>query len=182
MESLKMYADRLGTILGTSPAALYERQRALVRARMLGGEAGRGPGSGVRATPRSVSSLLIAFLAADNLSDVDRRVSEILNSSPERAKKCPFTAQATFRDAVATILSDVSLATRAVEVTVSRTDQRAAIEFKGLKTNWTKYSRFVGTSVAKMPILRVEATLERAAIRVIAADLMHMVNRRTIRE
>ena len=63
--SLKGLIPRLAHELGMTPDALYERQRALVRAGLLKGVEGKGPGSGVRATPYATALLLIAVLAAD---------------------------------------------------------------------------------------------------------------------
>ena len=63
MASLKGYIPGLARILGTTPDALYERQRALVRAGLLDQGAGRGPGRGVRAPEAAVAFRVIATLA-----------------------------------------------------------------------------------------------------------------------
>jgi hypothetical protein len=61
----------LAKILGRAPVTLYERQRPLVAAGLLDAEDGRGPGSGVKAEPRSVAMLLVSLLATDTASDAD---------------------------------------------------------------------------------------------------------------
>ena len=49
--SLKSTLPALGRILGMTPSALYERQKLLVLEGLLHAVPGRGPGSGVPATP-----------------------------------------------------------------------------------------------------------------------------------
>ena len=51
MASLKSLIPELARALDMTSAALYERQRALVRASLLQQRPGHGPGSGVVATP-----------------------------------------------------------------------------------------------------------------------------------
>ena len=69
MMSLKAFAPVLASILGTTPAAVYERQRALVRAKVLPTPAGRGRGNGLPATAENVALMLMAIMATDNLSE-----------------------------------------------------------------------------------------------------------------
>lgn len=71
MASLKSLIPKLALALGMTPAAIYERQRALVRAGLIQQRPGHGPGSGVLATPQSVAMLLIAILATDSLSETE---------------------------------------------------------------------------------------------------------------
>ena len=67
--SLKSLIRDVSAFTGMSEAAVYERQRALVRAGLLKTKRGRGPGSGVRGTPKLVALSLISLLATGNLSD-----------------------------------------------------------------------------------------------------------------
>ena len=53
-----------------TPAALYERQRALVRLHHLPAPEGRGRGSGAEASPETLAKLVLAAMATDNLSDL----------------------------------------------------------------------------------------------------------------
>ncbi len=69
--SLKSLIPDLAPAFDLTPAALYERQRALERAGLLKAEGGRGPGSGVRATPQAVAALFTSVLATDSLSEVE---------------------------------------------------------------------------------------------------------------
>jgi hypothetical protein len=70
MNSLKSIIPLLSDVVALSEHALYERQRALVRGGLIKGREGRGPGSGVEATPETVAMLLISVLATDSLSSV----------------------------------------------------------------------------------------------------------------
>src|SRR5215211_344378 len=89
MISLKAFLPVMSEQLGRSPAALYERQRALVRLGILSAPTnGRGPGSGVRATPETVLPILLSVLITDNLSEIDQRVSD-LASLPHKGDKNP---------------------------------------------------------------------------------------------
>jgi hypothetical protein len=71
--SLKALIPPLAKLWGLNPNALYERQRALIRAGLLEARPGRGPGSGVEASPESVAMLLISVLATDSLSEVEEK-------------------------------------------------------------------------------------------------------------
>jgi hypothetical protein len=77
--SLKSVVQELAPAFNMTPAALYERQRVLVRAGWLSGKEGKGPGSGVHATPHSVSLLLISALATDSLSEVEVEVGRLVS-------------------------------------------------------------------------------------------------------
>jgi hypothetical protein len=85
--SLKSYSVELADYLGITPLAVYERQRALVRLGVLESIEGRGPHSGVRATPNAVAVLLIGALLADNLSEIDQRVVRLLNAKPTEMER-----------------------------------------------------------------------------------------------
>lgn len=129
MPSLKSILSELAPIFGLSPAALYERQRALVRMKLLPTPVGRGPGAGAEATPQTVALLAIACLATDNLSDTDERVRELTHapyrSRAKRRQSCPLTGAKTFVDALAILLDrDQPMD---VVVSVSRLQQRAVI-------------------------------------------------------
>src|SRR4026208_2522364 len=93
--SLKSLIPSLAKTFRVSPAALYERQRALVRCGLLKTKPGRGPGSGVRATPESIALLLISLLATDSLSQVEAR-TPALAKLRSTSDQCPLTGQKTF--------------------------------------------------------------------------------------
>jgi hypothetical protein len=90
-----------------SQAALYERQRALVRAGLLHSSGGRGPGSGVRATADAIALLLISLLATDSLSETAKRTKALANLKSVTGR-CPLTSKRTFIDAVTAALQDSS--------------------------------------------------------------------------
>jgi hypothetical protein len=121
--SLKAYAPLLAWRLGTTPAALYERQRALVRDGMLDQSAGRGPGSGVQVGPYPVALLLVAVLATDSLSETTEkvRIFAAAKASTEGGL-CPLTGEQTFVEAVARVLDRGQPHWRKIQgITVRRT-------------------------------------------------------------
>lgn len=83
MSSLKSFLFGVSPIIGISPAALYERQRALVKLGLLTPSPGRGPGSGVPLSAESVAVVIVCILAAEALSDVDERVAALCNAAPD---------------------------------------------------------------------------------------------------
>src|ERR1700730_12783503 len=99
---LKGYTPDLAKLLGLTPAALYERQRALVRAGLLDVSVGRGPGSGVRTEAGSIALLLIAALATDSLSETETRTRAIMDAKPAGGEEiCPKTDAKNFFEALA---------------------------------------------------------------------------------
>jgi hypothetical protein len=168
--SLKGLIPALARRIGTSPAALYERQRALIRVGLLAAEAGRGPGSGVRATSPAVALLLIAVLATDNLSETDDRIRGLMDAAPVRGKRCPLTRMPTFLDAMAAILLSKNLSRRVINVTVSRNDGTARVGFTiGGKE---VASEFRSKGSERKAGLRVEASFDRDTIALIADDVI----------
>jgi hypothetical protein len=83
MAGLKSFLYGVAALLGTTGAALYERQRALVALGGLQATVGRGPGSGVPLTPEAVAAILISVLAAESLTEVDERVVRLINAPPQ---------------------------------------------------------------------------------------------------
>lgn len=126
--SLKSLLPALSDALGDSEAALYERQRALVRAGLLEFVPGHGPGSGVRATPESISVLLIGMLATMSLSEAADKAREIMSAQAAHGG-CPLTGATTFKDALAAILSKERLAKRITELRVTATHGLAEIVY-----------------------------------------------------
>jgi hypothetical protein len=101
--SLKAYTPRLAWRLGTTAAALYERQRALVRDGILEQSEGRGPGSGVQLGHYPVALLLVAVLATDSLAETGEKV-RILATAKSTPGRCPLTGKSTFVEAIALVL------------------------------------------------------------------------------
>jgi DNA-binding IscR family transcriptional regulator len=169
MASLKSFIPALSRLIGTTPSALYERQRALVRAGLLASEEGRGPGSGVRTTAGSVALLLIAVLATDNLSETETRTREILTARPKNGRRCPITGMTNFLDALSSILASKARSSSITEITVWRTCSRARFRFAD-----GRQSEFIG-DVGDPPKISVEATLERKMFRSIAEHVIAMI-------
>ena len=120
MPSLKAFIPRLAGILNTTPAALYERQRALVREGLLTPEEGRGRGSGVRLSAEALAVLLIGLLVTDSLAEVASKSADMAEAKPWPEKKCPITGKSKFKDAFAAVLEDRDLCKRVNNIKVSR--------------------------------------------------------------
>jgi hypothetical protein len=119
-KSLKSCIQELASILNETPDALYERVRALDREGLLKAAPGKGPGSGVRATPDSFAMLLIAALMG----------SVSLIESGARAKaiaKAKSAGGETFREGLARIISDEASAARVSRISVAVTGGFASI-------------------------------------------------------
>ena len=129
MSSLKALAPELANWLGMTPSAIYERQRALVEIRVMSSGSGRGPGSGVRATPANTALLLTAVLATDSLWEAGQRVLLISAAAPRGHRRCKLTGKSTFIEALTHILALPSLARELSEVRVSRSEIHARIEY-----------------------------------------------------
>jgi hypothetical protein len=114
MMSLKAFAPVLASTLGTTPAAIYERQRALVREGLLPAPIGRGRGNGVPATAENVAMILIALMVTDNLSDTDNRVQRVAEAKiygkrlPRHLRhhkiRCRLTGKRDFKSALISVL------------------------------------------------------------------------------
>jgi hypothetical protein len=169
--SLKAYAPLLASRLGTTPAALYERQRALVRDGILEQFAGRGPGSGVSLAPYSVALLLLATLTTDSLSETADKV-RIFATAKSIAEDghCPLTGKATFVEALALVLDPMHEHWRTMKsITVHRTTVRAVINYGNERGS--QDSVFEGR-VARPPTqLLVNAMLTRELIVDVAMDM-----------
>jgi hypothetical protein len=127
MKSLKAFAPVLADTLGTTPAAIYERQRALVREGLLPTPVGRGRGNGIPATAETVAMILIALMVTDNLSDTDNRVKKVAEAqfygkpTPGHFPKlrCGLTGKRDFKSALIAILRMTEFPIR-LSLTVSR--------------------------------------------------------------
>jgi hypothetical protein len=126
--SLKKVGLTIAEVVGMPEATVYERQRLLFKGGLLPGD-GRGPGSGVRATPESVATLLIALLATtDSLGKTEDRTRRFLKLKSD-TRKCLFTGKATFGEALAAILAMPKLPK--VWLQVSPTRNHASITYPG---------------------------------------------------
>ena len=184
MSSLKGYIPTLARILGTTPAALYERQRALVRAGLLVQSEGRGPGSGVSATAKAIGLLLISVLATDRLSEVEERTHALAETSiPKlprgvtkgKKRNDPFGEVINFLDAVEVILSNPHIAAFA-QITVSRFSDIAEIRVTpedGINLDG-EHLWFCGASNEE-PTVTIQATISAQHLKEIADDIKKIV-------
>jgi hypothetical protein len=131
MNSLKAFIPVLSDMLRLRPDAVYERQRALVRAGLLENTEGRGPGSGVRLTPESVAMLLIAVMATDNLSETETMARTLGKARrSDGSKSAALGGAKTFYAAVINALSDDGVAEEILFVRVHRTNLSAEFFLK----------------------------------------------------
>jgi hypothetical protein len=103
MGSLKSQIPNLAGWLSMTPAALYERQRALVRAGLLKAKPGRGRGTGVAFSPHSLAMLLISVAASDSLTET-AEMTKIFTNLKSDTEKCPITGKKTFGAALTHVL------------------------------------------------------------------------------
>jgi hypothetical protein len=175
MSSLKGYTIALARILESSPAALYERQRALVRADLLDLGDRRGPGSGVRTSAPSVALLLIAVLAAEGLSDVAERTA--LAAKLPITERGPFGRARNLAEALTNILGTTGRASECERVTISRTGKWAEIVYLHRDDASRGYETLIATfgkREADKPI-STSATIANPTLSTIADDVQQMV-------
>ncbi len=132
MVSLKSFIPALAAEFDMKPAAIYERQRALVRAGLIEQRPGHGPGSGVLATPYSLAMLLISITVTAHLSEVEQQ-TKMVASLKSRTKRCPFTGQTTFAQALTEVLRNEDLYKRFDHIRIERGGDNvdAAIAYHG---------------------------------------------------
>lgn len=130
MASMAGFIPGLAEMLGVKASTLDERQKALVRAGLLTTKPGRGPGSGVKATPESVAMLLISMLAPGGLAQTHLEAKAIAKLESE-GEACRLTGKKTFKASLSAILADEGLARY---VGAIRAD-RAGTRF-GAKISW----------------------------------------------
>jgi hypothetical protein len=119
VQSLKAYAPGLAKFFNTTPAAVYERQRALVRAGLIHAKPGRGPGKGVQATPRTMAALLIGMLVTESLTEAVE-LSELVMHLKNENKRGE-----TFAQALEDILSSPEEAAKVRAISVLRAEEEA---------------------------------------------------------
>jgi hypothetical protein len=159
--SLRIYGQRVAALLGTTPDALYERQKSLLRAGLLQPE-GRGRGGGTKATPKTVALLLIALLASDSPADAGTRAKTIANLRAEEKK--------TFVDVLSQIIGDKKTAIP-FQAIVSRDHPQATIEW-----SWDykvkRPSFFVSTKGLRSSLMSTQTTFFGAGFMLLRAKLL----------
>jgi hypothetical protein len=144
--SLKSTFPALSRIIGYTPASLYARQRLFVDAGLLESTPGRGPGSGVKASPSTLSEFLIALTAQATL---DENTSSAKGIAKAKAigGKCPLTGASTFKEAFATVLSEKALVQRVEEVRIITSGSLPNGGLAEIKYDRTSLSTFRGKAV-----------------------------------
>jgi hypothetical protein len=155
--SLKSIVPELARIFGETPDALYERQRSLDREGLLKSVPGKGPGTGVRATPEAVAMLTIAVMMGSvSLLESGTRARFI-------AKARVGIAGELFKDALARILSDEALAARVTVIRVAVTAGLAQIEFEEKSLN----AVFLGKRPENL-VMRIDVAIGADTVRALA--------------
>jgi hypothetical protein len=126
MISLKACCENLAPLLGLSPAALYERQRALIRVGELP-QPIKGRGHGLAATAETVAVLVSAVMITDNLSDTDARVHQL--GRARSRPRCQLTGKTFFADALAAVFASTEHASKISRIRVFRGELAAQIYF-----------------------------------------------------
>lgn len=179
MIGLKSFVAVVAGIIGCSASALYERQRALVRAGVFP-EAERGRGKGLPATPENVAVLILAILATDSISETDERVAELARLPIDRSnQRCPVTEKSNLLDVLAETLSKPDLAKQVEYILVARSRGAAMIAWMNGRPGVTFFGSMYAfqsifnpdTSKSDVPIFDVEAKLYGPALSRIAAEL-----------
>jgi len=183
MVSLKSFAPVLASNLGMTPAAIYERQRALIRANVLPAPIGRGRGNGLSATAETVALMVIAVMATGNLSDTDKRVKTLAGArSVEKLAGaqfddwrhktgCALTRARDFRAALVAILESEQLAGAVRSVSVSRNNLAATIYFQRGRRRHIEVSNFGEQSEAIATGLKVKAEISGDVLEAIGVAL-----------
>jgi hypothetical protein len=162
--------------LGLTTAALYERQRALVRLGLLPTPQGRGRGSGADATPDNVALLIITRLLTDNLSEVDDRVMKLAKAPfiDQRRTHCQWTGKRIFKDALSALLlvgAPGDNAGCSTSVAVSRFEPSASISIFPLADGSNSQFGRRRSYSDRDRIVQIEAELPDEALRIIRSEL-----------
>jgi len=79
-KSLKTVLQSLSETTGVPWPTLYEHQKSLVQEGLLKPRPGRGPGSGVLATPEVLVLFFVTFMAKRNAREMVQIENAVLNS------------------------------------------------------------------------------------------------------
>ena len=165
--ALKSFILSLSGHLELTPAALYERQRALVRAGLLTTDGSRGPGGGVRATPTTVSLLLVSVMASESLSAAVALTKELAELKSVNNDRAPFISNV-FYECFSEALSADHMLDRVMKICINRTDCSARIIL--FDKNIESHLLFPNLS-DKIGRIAVEASIGNDLLTKIASDL-----------
>jgi hypothetical protein len=141
--SLKLLLPEIATILGESDSALYERQRLLVAEGLLHSVQGRGRGSGVRASPAALATLLIAMLATPTWSETVPATRALIRAWPWKDGKCSLTGGVTFQDGLTRVLADEALAERVLDISFATRLRQCWIHYDATEpsVHWMQHGK-----------------------------------------
>jgi hypothetical protein len=120
MKSLQASIVPLAKILGLNPHALYERQLALVKAKLLQRRPGHGPGSGTPFSTETVTVLFISMLATDGIEHSAEKTSGL--SAVRSTRKNTFGGAETFKAAMINALSSDAIISQIRLLRINRQD------------------------------------------------------------
>jgi hypothetical protein len=130
INSLKASIPFLADILRLNPHAIYERQRALVKERVLKSVPGRGPGSGTFFTPETAAVLFISMLATDSIKDCVEKTNALSAVKLETytiGLENPLGGAKTFKAAIVNALSSDAVAAEIVRIRIYRRNFAAEV-------------------------------------------------------
>jgi hypothetical protein len=170
MMSLKAFAPILADLFETTPAAIYERQRALIRMKALPTPIGRGRGNGLPATAETVAMLIIALMVTPNLSDTDQRVKRLANAKIDSSEVGRLSSSRDFKAALVAILDSDYLPDVVWSIHVSRTSSQAWIFSHSGSSGGNEVCKF-GKTPLKESNFYVEAVLKGEVFKIIRAAI-----------
>ena len=137
---------------------------------------GQGPGKGTRATAEGIALILISVLATERLNQVEERVRELVDAiEAQPPDDSPFRGHQKFADALAFVLTRPrELASRVLEIEISRTSGRAVIVYHDIGSKKRRHAEFTKPGATEGP-LRVMAVLDGRVVAQIAADVRAML-------
>jgi hypothetical protein len=159
MDSLRTYGKSLAYLLEMKPAALYERQRLLLRTGLLKLE-GRGPGGGAKAIAKNVALLIIAAMATDTVVGAEKRVREMANAKAIGRRRDTGLKVSTFAEGLAKVIASTDIVGSVEDVTVSRNSIHAMIRIERGLLGQTGDNTYVFSSNGRpWPSYRVQARI-----------------------
>lgn len=143
-----------------------------MQAGILIGSAGRGPGSGIRASAPAVAMMIIATMASDNLADLVVSVEQAASRTSQNGR-CPLTGAANFGDALTLVLASEATAASVRSINLNRNTLSSEILFDEharkhpeLSSFGQKFRRYSNSKA-----LEIEARLAGTIVQAIASDL-----------
>ena len=181
--ALKTFLPLLGEWLGVSAAQIYERQRLLVDAGILKQINGRGPGSGVPATPQNISKVLVALLVGELRQDFERAVKAVCAAKSDVDYSESLKTR-TFAETISFIIADGFPDAREWpnRILLHRDTLEAQIVWPlDLDGNATFTTRYLTDSRKPLRGLRVVAELSVGVLRKSRRQLVHWQTGRPLR-